>query len=143
MTMYPTVTHPPYASLISNMKSDSYHQLELNTNLQPNQAARIVARTRHQVKQPLVVEIGANGNKSSFARLARAAAAAGANVILVTLPDFTTAKTVLSELYQAVTLPLFVRCPISNNEQRRQLQALGAAQVLTLEILEPLIMATN
>ena len=143
MTMYPTVTHPPYASLISNMKSDSYHQLELNANLQPNQAARIVARVRHQVRLPLVVEIGTSGNKSSFARLARAAAAAGANVILLTLSDFTSAKAILSELYTVVTLPLFVRCPVSGNDQRRQLRTLGVTKILDPETLEPLIMATN
>jgi hypothetical protein len=112
--------------------SESYHYLKLDPILQPNQAARVVARARHQIKLPLVVEMGISENKGCLTRLARATTAAGANVILLTSDNFASVQAVLSELYRTVTLPLFVRCPITSNDQQQQLQALGAAQVIPL-----------
>ncbi|MGI6129560.1 MAG: hypothetical protein ACOYEO_05660 [bacterium] len=126
-------TWAPYANLVSNIESNSYHCLSINSFVEPNQAAQMVARTRHQVKLPLMVEFRIiSNNKRRLVRLARAAAAAGANAILLTSDDFASVQTVLSEIYRAVTLPLLVRCPIVNKNEEQKLQALGAAQVTPL-----------
>lgn len=133
MIMYPeTIQQLPAGSLYC-MKPPSCHHITLDTGIKPNQAATIVADVRHKVHLPLVVEIENSATRNDLARLARAAAAAGANVISVTVDDFATAKAILSELYTALTLPLVIRCPLSNSEQRRQLETMGATKVIPLK----------
>ena len=107
MTVASNITWQPYAGLISSIETDSCYCLKLKPNWQPNEAAQAVARIRHQVKLPLIVEIAAdqhNGN-GRLIRLAQAAAAAGANIILLVATSFPAAKAALSALNSAVTLP--------------------------------------
>ncbi|NMA55034.1 MAG: hypothetical protein GX952_03760 [Firmicutes bacterium] len=132
MTVASNITWQPYAGLISSIETDSCYCLKLKPNWQPNEAAQAVARIRHQVKLPLIVEIAAdqhNGN-GRLIRLAQAAAAAGANIILLVATSFPAAKAALSALNSAVTLPLFVNCPTANTFQRQQLRSLGAEKIL-------------
>lgn len=143
MIMCSNTTWPPYVSLVANVKFGSYHHIKLDMGLKPNQAARMVARIRHQVKLPLVVEMETNEIKSRLVRLAQAVAAAGANVIMLTAGDFTSAKAALSDLSPKITLPLFVRCPITTSDEQQELQALGAAQVIPSMASELVLAATN
>ncbi len=143
MTMSPAITWLPYVNLLSNMQTDSYYHLKLQLGLKPNQAARVVAHTRHQIKLPLVVEVEISRNNNCLTRLAQAVAAAGANALLLSATDFAAAKTVLSALNKAVTLPLFVRCPTAGSQEQEQLQALGATEILPPSTTELVLAATN
>ncbi len=140
MTMSPAITWLPYVNLLSNMQTDSYYHLKLQLGLKPNQAARVVAHTRHQIKLPLVVEVEISRNNNCLTRLAQAVAAAGANALLLSATDLLQPNgTIRSE--QAVTLPLFVRCPTAGSQEQEQLQALGAAEILPPPSTTELVLA--